>query len=163
MLKARMGTHLSIPGICASLCLRVMALCSFFAPFSFSVGFSLMVRMHGCAQLSEKWQAAGPDVLQQQERLFRENNPCCSSLPSFGSFMSLYGIATEQVQSLLISVSKHLNLDEQTREMLLHGVVDATASDDRLLVAQKDTGKQSNSNNGNTTNSSSSTNMEPGN
>ena len=119
--------------------------------------------MHGCAQLSEKWQAAGPDVLQQQERLFRENNPCCSSLPSFGSFMSLYGIATEQVQSLLISVSKHLNLDEQTREMLLHGVVDATASDDRLLVAQKDTGKQSNSNNGNTTNSSSSTNMEPGN
>ncbi|OEH75746.1 hypothetical protein cyc_05785 [Cyclospora cayetanensis] len=75
-------------------------------------------------KLSEKWQAAGTEALQRQDRLFRDKNPCCSSLPSFGSFMALYGIAEEQVQSLLLSVSRHLNLDEQTREMLLHGVTD---------------------------------------
>ncbi|CDJ42971.1 hypothetical protein, conserved [Eimeria tenella] len=83
-------------------------------------------------KLSEKWQAAGPEVLQQQEKLFREKNPCCSSLPSFGSFMSLYGIATEQVHSLLLSVSKHLNLDEQTSEMLLHGVSGVVAPQNQL-------------------------------
>ena len=80
--------------------------------------------MRRVVQLCEKWQAEGPEVLQQQEKLFRERNPCCSSLPSFGSFMSLYGIATEQVQSLLLSMSRHLELDEQTSEMLLHGAQD---------------------------------------
>ncbi|CDJ47254.1 hypothetical protein, conserved [Eimeria brunetti] len=107
-------------------------------------------------KLSEKWQAAGPEVLQEQERLFREKNPCCSSLPSFGSFMSLYGIATEQVQSLLISVSKHLNLDEQTSEMLLHGVTDVSASQGQLLAAREDTGRCSSSSDGNSTNNNSS-------
>lgn len=108
-------------------------------------------------KLSEKWQSAGPEVLQEQERLFREKNPCCSSLPSFGSFMSLYGIATEQVQSLLISVSKHLNLDEQTSEMLLHGVADATSSQGQLLATHGDTGRRGSSSNGNCTSNISST------
>lgn len=103
-------------------------------------------------KLSEKWQAEGPEVLQQQESLFRERNPCCSSLPSFGSFMSLYGIAAEQVRSLLLSVSKHLNLDEQTREMLLQGATDiAIAHGQSHAVASS-----SNRNSNNTSNSRSS-------
>lgn len=117
-----------------------------------------IVLLRGYVQLSEKWQAAGPEVLQEQERLFREKNPCCSSLPSFGSFMSLYGIATEQVQSLLISVSKHLNLDEQTSEMLLHGVADVTSAQRQMLPAHEGTGRCSSSNGNKTNNKISSTN-----
>ncbi|KAL8272704.1 hypothetical protein Esti_003408 [Eimeria stiedai] len=108
-------------------------------------------------KLSEKWQAEGPEVLQQQDREFRERNPCCSSLPSFGSFMSLYGIAPEQVQSLLLTVSRHLNLDEQTSEMLLQGSINfAQTHGDKPSAGGSSGDSSSSSSNSSSSNSSSS-------
>ncbi|PHJ20345.1 hypothetical protein CSUI_005821 [Cystoisospora suis] len=72
-------------------------------------------------KLLEKWRTLGEEGLQQEEQKFRERNPCCGCLASFGSFMVLYGIAPEQVQSLLVSVSRSCHLDEEFASRLIEG------------------------------------------
>ncbi|PFH37967.1 hypothetical protein BESB_003080 [Besnoitia besnoiti] len=73
-------------------------------------------------KLMEKWRTMGDEVLQQEEQKFRERNPCCGCLTSFGSFMVLYGIAPEQVQSLLLSVCRACHLDDDFAARLVEGM-----------------------------------------
>ncbi|KFG40673.1 hypothetical protein TGFOU_259720B [Toxoplasma gondii FOU] len=73
-------------------------------------------------QLMEKWRTMGDEVLQQEEKAFRERNPCCGCLTSFGSFMVLYGIAPEQVQSLLLVVCRACHLEDEFAARLVEGM-----------------------------------------
>ncbi|KFG40206.1 hypothetical protein TGP89_259720 [Toxoplasma gondii p89] len=73
-------------------------------------------------KLMEKWRTMGDEVLQQEEKAFRERNPCCGCLTSFGSFMVLYGIAPEQVQSLLLVVCRACHLEDEFAARLVEGM-----------------------------------------